>query len=166
MKSIAVFIQTFPDVLWYLQFSQTHIDNLFCEFYSVFGFKFFHKTMSVIFNSSCWPAKFICYFFVGHRLTDEEFNDFGFHFCQGVEPDDLPVFFDNEIIRLYPLTKVETKIVKLLVGKSMTNKEVADEIGNSVRTVENHRHRLMKKLKTRNAIELTKKIINMGLAKL
>jgi len=73
---------------------------------------------------------------------------------------------NGEIIRLYPLTKVETKIVKLLVGKAMSNKEVADEIGNSVRTVENHRHRLMKKLKTRNAIELTKKIINMGLAKL
>ena len=73
---------------------------------------------------------------------------------------------NGEIIRLYPLTKVETKIVKLLVGKAMSNKEVADEMGNSVRTIENHRHRLMKKLKTRNAIELTKKIINMGLAKL
>ncbi len=73
---------------------------------------------------------------------------------------------NGEIVRLYPLTKVETKIVKLLVGKAMSNKEVADEIGNSVRTVENHRHRLMKKLKTKNAIALTKKIINMGLAKL
>jgi DNA-binding NarL/FixJ family response regulator len=73
---------------------------------------------------------------------------------------------NGEIIRIYPLTKVETKIVKLLVGKAMSNKEVADEIGNSVRTVENHRHRLMRKLKTRNAIELTKKIIKMGLAKL
>ena len=73
---------------------------------------------------------------------------------------------NGEIIRLYPLTKVETKIVKLLVGKAMSNKEVADEIGNSVRTVENHRHRLMRKLKTKNAIALTKKIINMGLAEL
>lgn len=73
---------------------------------------------------------------------------------------------NGEIIRLYPLTKVETKIVKLLVGKAMSNKEVADEIGNSVRTVENHRHRLMKKLKARNAIDLTKKVINMGLAEL
>lgn len=73
---------------------------------------------------------------------------------------------NGEIVRLYPLTKVETKIVKLLVGKAMTNKEVADELGRSVRTIENHRHRLMNKLKTKNAIELTKKIINMGLAKL
>ncbi len=73
---------------------------------------------------------------------------------------------NGEIIRLYPLTKVETKIVKLLVGKAMSNKEVADELGRSTRTIENHRHRLMKKLKTKNAIELTKKIIKMGLAKL
>ena len=73
---------------------------------------------------------------------------------------------NGEIIRLYPLTKVETKIVKLLIGKAMSNKEVADELGRSTRTIENHRHRLMRKLKTKNAIELTKKVINMGLAKL
>ena len=73
---------------------------------------------------------------------------------------------NGEIIRLYPLTKVETKIAKLVVGKAMSNKEVADELGNSVRTIENQRHSLMKKLKTKNAVELTKKVINMGLAKL
>ena len=73
---------------------------------------------------------------------------------------------NGEIIRLYPLSKVETKIAKLVVGKAMSNEEVADELGRSVRTVENHRFRLMKKLKTKNAIALTKKVINMGLAKL
>ncbi len=83
---------------------------------------------------------------------------------QKLKPDIIKK--NGEIIRLYPLTKVETKIVKLLVGKAMSNKEVADELGRSVRTIENHRHRLMNKLKTKNAIELTKKIINMGLAKL
>ena len=72
----------------------------------------------------------------------------------------------GEIVRLYPLTKVETKIVKLLVGKAMSNKQVADELGRSTRTIENHRNRIMKKLKTKNAIELTKKILKMGLAKL
>ena len=72
----------------------------------------------------------------------------------------------GEIVRLYPLTKVETKIAKLVVGKAMSNQEVADELGKSVRTVENQRHSLMRKLKTKNAIELTKKVINMGLAKL
>ncbi len=73
---------------------------------------------------------------------------------------------NGEIIRLYPLTEAETKIVKLLVGKAMSNQEVADELGRSVRTVQNHRDRLMRKLKTKNAIALTKKVIKMGLAKL
>ncbi len=73
---------------------------------------------------------------------------------------------NGEIIRLYPLTKVETKIAKLVVGKAMSNKEIADNLGKSVRTVENQRYSLMKKLKTKNAIELTKKVIKMSLAKL
>ena len=73
---------------------------------------------------------------------------------------------NGEIIRLYPLTKVETKIAKLVVGKAMNNKEAAEELGTSVRTIENQRYSLMKKLKTKNAIELTKKVINLGLVKL
>lgn len=73
---------------------------------------------------------------------------------------------NGEIIRLYPLTEMQTKIVKLLVGKAMSNKEAADELGKSVRTIDNHRDRIMKKLKTKNAIALTKKVIKMGLAKL
>ncbi len=73
---------------------------------------------------------------------------------------------NGEIIRLYPLTEMETKTVKLLIGKMMSNKEIADELGKSLRSIENHRYRLMKKLKTKNAIALTKKVIKMGLAKL
>ena len=73
---------------------------------------------------------------------------------------------NGEIIRLYPLTETETKVAKLLIGKAMSNKEAADELGRSVRTIENHRHRLMNKLKTKNAIALTKKVIKMGLVKL
>ena len=73
---------------------------------------------------------------------------------------------NGEIIRLYPLTEMETKTVKLLVSKAMSNKEVADELGKSIRTIENRRHDIMRKLKTKNAIALTKKVIKMGLAKL
>jgi DNA-binding NarL/FixJ family response regulator len=73
---------------------------------------------------------------------------------------------NGEIIRLFPLTKMETKIAKLVVGRAMSNNEIADELGKSVRTIENQRHSLMRKLKTKNAVELTKKVINMGLAKL
>ena len=73
---------------------------------------------------------------------------------------------NGEIIRLYPLTEAETKTVKLLVSKAMSNKEVADELGKSIRTIENRRHSIMRKLKTKHAIALTKKVIKMGLAKL
>jgi DNA-binding NarL/FixJ family response regulator len=73
---------------------------------------------------------------------------------------------NGEIIRLYPLTEIETKVAKLLIGKMMSNKEIADELGKTLRAVENYRYRLMKKLKTNNAIALTKKVINMGLAEL
>ena len=73
---------------------------------------------------------------------------------------------NGEIIRLYPLTEMETKGAKPVVGKAMSSEEVAEELGRSVRNVENHRHNLMRKLKTKNAIALTKKVIKMGLAKL
>jgi len=73
---------------------------------------------------------------------------------------------NGEIIRLYPLTEMETKVAKLLIGKMMSNKEAADELGKSVRTIENRRSDIMKKLKTKNAIALTKKVIKMGLAEL
>ncbi len=73
---------------------------------------------------------------------------------------------NGEIIRLYPLTEMETKIAKLLIGKMMSNKEIAVELDRSLRTIENRRYDIMKKLKTKNAIALTKKIIKMGLAKL
>ena len=72
----------------------------------------------------------------------------------------------GEIIRLYPLTEMETKVAKLLVSKAMSNKEAADELGKSVRTINNRRNDIMKKLKTKNAIALTKKVIKMGLAEL
>jgi len=73
---------------------------------------------------------------------------------------------NGEIIRLYPLTEMETKVAKLLISKAMSNKEAADELGRSVRTINNRRNDIMKKLKTKNAIALTKKVIKMGLAEL
>ncbi len=61
------------------------------------------------------------------------------------------------------LTKKEILILRL-VGQGMTNKEIALKLDRSVRTIENHRHRLMRKLGTRNAVDLLKKAINLGLA--
>lgn len=59
------------------------------------------------------------------------------------------------------LTKTEIKILKQ-IGAGKSNKEVAFSLKRSVRTIENHRHRLMRKLDVNNAVELVKKAISMG----
>ena len=64
---------------------------------------------------------------------------------------------------LAKLTKAEINILRRVInGKS--NKQIAAELRRSVRTVENHRHRLMKKVNANNAAELVRKAIKMGLA--
>jgi FixJ family two-component response regulator len=70
-------------------------------------------------------------------------------------PDDTP--------ELSVLTKTEIKILKE-IGTGKSNKQIAVDIDRSVRTVENHRFRVMQKLGVKNAVELTKTAINMGLA--
>ena len=71
-----------------------------------------------------------------------------------------PPKFDSD---LKLLTKTERMVLRH-VGDGKTNKEIAQTMGRSVRTIENHRYRLMNKLKVKNAVELMKKAINMGLA--
>ena len=73
---------------------------------------------------------------------------------------------NGAIVRMYPLTVTETKIAKLLVGKEMSNKEISAKLGVAIRTIENHRFRIMRKLEVRDGIALTKKILRMGLVKL
>ena len=61
-----------------------------------------------------------------------------------------------------PLTNAEKTIVRMIAdGKS--NKEIAHILCRSVRTVENHRHRIMKKLGIDSTAELVKMAIQMGL---
>jgi two-component system response regulator DegU len=53
----------------------------------------------------------------------------------------------------YALTKREKGILKLItVGKN--NREIADGLSISIRTIETHRANIMKKLKVKNAVEL------------
>ncbi|PHN03764.1 response regulator transcription factor [Flavilitoribacter nigricans] len=60
------------------------------------------------------------------------------------------------------LTRRERQIFDLvLLGKS--NKEIADELKKSVRTIEAHRYKLMKKLDVKNLAELTQKARSLGL---
>lgn len=62
------------------------------------------------------------------------------------------------------LTKAEMTILRLILqGKS--NKEVANILHRSRRTIEDHRSNIMHKLNVNNAIELGERAITMGLVK-
>ncbi|MHC4119934.1 MAG: response regulator transcription factor [Planctomycetota bacterium] len=64
-----------------------------------------------------------------------------------------------------PLTRRETKVMKLIVeGKS--NKEIANLLHRSVRTIEVHRGRVMNKLGVTSLIDLIKRAATMGLVDL
>lgn len=60
------------------------------------------------------------------------------------------------------LTKREKQILKLIL-QGMSNKEIADELTKSVRTIETHRFNLMKKLDAKNSVDLAKKAQQYGL---
>jgi len=60
------------------------------------------------------------------------------------------------------LTPAETKILQLVVnGKS--NREIADMLGRSVRTVEVHRAHIMQKLGVNKICDLIKRAVSMGI---
>jgi len=62
-----------------------------------------------------------------------------------------------------PLTRREIQILRsILAGK--TNKQIARALCRSQRTVEYHRHRLMRKLNARSAAELVRQAIVTGIA--
>ena len=57
----------------------------------------------------------------------------------------------------YEITKREKQILGMIAsGKG--NKEIAEQLGKSVRTIETHRFNIMKKLKVNNVVELLKKL--------
>jgi FixJ family two-component response regulator len=60
------------------------------------------------------------------------------------------------------LSPAEEKVLRLIVA-GRANKEIAHIVGRSIRTVENHRHRLMKKLKCSSTAELVKVALKRGL---
>lgn len=61
-----------------------------------------------------------------------------------------------------PLTRAEASILKLVIeGKS--NREIANKLNRSVRTIEVHRAHLMRKLGVDNVIDLVKLGVAMGL---
>lgn len=62
------------------------------------------------------------------------------------------------------LTPRETDVLGL-VGRGLTNKEIAQQLGVAVRTAESHRERLMNKLGAHNAADLTREAVKRGLVK-
>ena len=57
----------------------------------------------------------------------------------------------------YDITRREGQILGM-IADGMGNKEIATELGKSVRTIETHRFNIMKKLNVNNVVELLKKI--------
>lgn len=61
-----------------------------------------------------------------------------------------------------PLSGRETEIVRLVAG-GKSNKEIAEALAISVRTVESHRANIMSKLELKNAADLTRYAIRQGI---
>jgi two-component system response regulator DegU len=63
---------------------------------------------------------------------------------------------------VYHLTKREKQILRMVIdGKH--NKDIADSLGKSLRTIETHRFNIMKKLGVNNAIDMVNKTIRENL---
>jgi PAS domain S-box-containing protein len=63
------------------------------------------------------------------------------------------------------LTETEIKVLKSIV-KGMSNKEIARLFHRSVRTIENHRAHIMKKLSVDSSVELIRRAVALGLVDL
>ncbi|MCG3113279.1 MAG: response regulator transcription factor (plasmid) [Candidatus Manganitrophus sp.] len=71
----------------------------------------------------------------------------------------------SKAIRPRELTKREREVVKL-VTEGYKNKEVAEELGIAVKTVETHRANIMNKLAFRNIAQLVRYAIQKGLVQI
>jgi PAS domain S-box-containing protein len=63
------------------------------------------------------------------------------------------------------LTETEVKVLKSIV-KGMSNKEIARLFRRSIRTIENHRAHIMKKLNVDSSVELVRRAVALGLVDL
>lgn len=73
--------------------------------------------------------------------------------AMGSQTLELPVTTKNEAVSLDSLTKMEHKIL-LLVGRFLTSKEIARELGLSYRTIQNHRSNICTKLQLKGPHKL------------
>lgn len=64
---------------------------------------------------------------------------------------------ETQETQVFDLTKRERQILRML-SEGINNKEIAEKLTKSVRTIETHRFNIMKKLGVNNVVELLKKI--------
>lgn len=62
----------------------------------------------------------------------------------------------------YHLTRKEKEILRMVINGKQ-NKQIADSLGKSVRTIETHRFNIMKKLGVNNAIDMVNKVVKENL---
>ncbi len=78
---------------------------------------------------------------------------------------EMDKLLENTLLNVKPgesLTKREAEILRLIVAGN-TNKKIAQKLYRTERTVEYHRHRLMRKLGAKTAADLVKRAITMKL---
>lgn len=61
------------------------------------------------------------------------------------------------------LTERQIEILRMIVLEAKLNRTIAKDLGLVERTVEEHRRKIMHKLKASNSVELTKLVFAMGL---
>ncbi len=62
-----------------------------------------------------------------------------------------------------PLTSRQAQVLRL-IAEGLLNKEIADQLGISIKTVEKHRQSVKERLHAANTADLTRRAIRMGLA--
>lgn len=69
---------------------------------------------------------------------------------------------NTKVVDQYHLTKREREILRMVINGT-PNKEIADSLSKSVRTVETHRFNIMKKIGVNNAIDMVNKAVKENL---
>lgn len=86
----------------------------------------------------------------------------GFYLSPGISESVVNAALANNAVALDPLTQRERQVLQL-IGEGKTNKEIAQHLGMSVKTVESHRANLMKKLAVHETAGLVRHAIKIGL---
>jgi FixJ family two-component response regulator len=71
----------------------------------------------------------------------------------------------KNLLKGKPLSKKEMAILRLIL-QGRSNKEIAQTLHRSIRTIEDHRRHIMRKLDVDNVVDLAKRATVMGLAEI